>query len=252
MAGKTTKKRARPRARKATKSLHDIRFPGESSTYRNKRNALLKDEMALRAQLEAIAAKRRKLPLGGIVPEDYVFDEIGPGGSARQVRFAELFTPGKNTLIVYSYMFGPQMAEPCVMCTSILDGLDGQSEHVNQRVNFVIVAKSSIDRIAGLARERGWTGLRMLSSAGNTFNRDYHGEDGSGAQLPSLNVFVKPGARIHHFYHSELLFAPNDRGQDGRHVDLIWPLWNLFDVTREGRGTDWHPRLRYEQVREGG
>jgi predicted dithiol-disulfide oxidoreductase (DUF899 family) len=96
-----------------------------------------------------------------------------------------------------------------------------------------------------VARERGWTGLRLLSSVGNTYNRDYHGESVSGDQLPSLNVFVQRDGGIHHFYNSELLFARSDRGQDGRHVDLIWPLWNLFDVTPEGRGTNWHPRLQY-------
>jgi predicted dithiol-disulfide oxidoreductase (DUF899 family) len=229
----------------AAKPIHQIRFPGESTRYRSARNSLLKDEMALRAQIEAVAAKRRKLPLGGAIPEDYVFAELAAAGDVRQVRMSELFAPGKETLIVYSYMFGPAMQEPCVMCTSILDGLDGESPHVNQRVNLVIVAKSRIDRIRQLARERGWRGLRLMSSARNTYNRDYHGENTRGDQLPSLNVFVRRSGRIHHFYHSELLFAPSDRGQDGRHVDLIWPLWNLFDVTPEGRGTGWHPRLQY-------
>jgi predicted dithiol-disulfide oxidoreductase (DUF899 family) len=192
-----------------------------------------------------VAARRRRLPFGGAIPEDYVFDELAADGSRRHVRMSDLFAPGKHTLIVYSYMFGPQMTAPCVMCTSILDGLDGQAMHVSQRVNFVVVSKSPIDRVMTVARERGWTGLRLLSSVGNTYNRDYHGESASGDQLPSLNVFVQRDGRIHHFYHSELLFARSDRGQDGRHVDLIWPLWNLFDVTPEGRGANWHPRLQY-------
>lgn len=244
----TTKTKTKARSSQSPtrgKPLHHLRFPGEPAKYRAARNALLKDEVALRAQIESVASKRRKLPLGGEIPEDYVFDELTAEGAVRQVRISELFAPGKDTLIVYSYMFGPKMTAPCVMCTSILDGLDGQSVHVNQRVNFVVVAKSPIDRIMNLARERGWTGLRLLSSAANTYNRDYHGENAKGDQLPSLNVFVKRDGRIHHFYHSELLFAPSERGQEGRHVDMIWPLWNLFDVTPEGRGTNWYPRLRY-------
>ncbi|HUC78523.1 MAG TPA: DUF899 family protein [Vicinamibacterales bacterium] len=249
MAKKTTvrKKKVRTsrRAQSAAKPLHDVRFPGESTKYRAARNALLREEMALRSQIEAVAAKRRRLPPGGVVPEDYTFDEIAADGSVRSVRLSELFAPGKDTLIVYSYMFGPRMAAPCVSCTSILDGLDGQSLHVNQRVNFVAVAKSPIERVMSVARERGWDRLRLLSSAHNMYNRDYHGENEKGDQLPSLNVFVKRNGRIHHFYQSELLFAPSTRGQDGRHVDLIWPLWNLFDVTPEGRGTEWYPRLRY-------
>src|SRR5438132_11833336 len=116
----------------ATKPLHTIHFPGESAKYRRARNDLLKDEMALRKKIEAVAAKRRKLPLGGPIPEDYVFEEAGADGAVTRVRLSELFAPGKDTLIVYSYMFGPKMAAPCVSCTSILDGLDGESAHVNQ------------------------------------------------------------------------------------------------------------------------
>jgi predicted dithiol-disulfide oxidoreductase (DUF899 family) len=244
---KKTKAAARTsrRVSRAAQPRHQVRFPGESAKYRAARNALLEDEMALRATIEAVASKRRKLPLGGAIPEDYVFDELAADGSVRHVRMSELFAPGKNTLIVYSYMYGPQMVSPCTSCTSILDGLEGQSDHVTQRVNFVVVAKSPIDRIVNVARERGWDNLRLLSSAANTYNRDYRGENEKGDQTPSLNVFVKRDGRVHHFYQTELLFAPTDKGQDGRHVDMIWPLWNLFDVTPEGRGTNWYPRLRY-------
>ncbi|MGZ8830565.1 MAG: DUF899 family protein, partial [Thermoanaerobaculia bacterium] len=94
-------------------------------------------------------------------------------------------------------------------------------------------------------RERGWRNLRLLSSANNTYNRDYHAENEKGGQMPVLNVFVRRDGRIHHFYGTELLYVPPEPGQDGRHVDMIWPLWNLFDVTPEGRGETWQPRLKY-------
>lgn len=220
---------------------HTVRFPGESEKYRDSRNELLDAEIALRQQLESVASKRRALPLGGEVPEDYVFDDIG----GRKVRLSELFAPGKDTLIIYSYMYGPQMAQPCVSCTSILDGLDGQAPHATQRVNFVVVAKSPIERILEFTRGRGWRNLRLLSSANNSYNRAYHAETEKGGQMPALNVFVRRNGRIHHFYNAELLYAPSDPGQDGRHVDLIWPLWNLFDFTQEGRGDKWHPQLSY-------
>jgi predicted dithiol-disulfide oxidoreductase (DUF899 family) len=143
-------------------------------------------------------------------------------------------------------MFGPQMAAPCTSCTSILDGLDGQAPHVTQRVNLVAVAKSPIDRILQFTRGRCWRNLRLLSSAGNTYNQDYHGETESGAQIPTMNVFTRRNGRMYHTWSSELLFAPADRGQDGRHVDLVWPLWNLLDLTPDGRGTTWHPKLKYD------
>jgi predicted dithiol-disulfide oxidoreductase (DUF899 family) len=232
-----------------SESLHTHRFPGESETYRKSRNELLEAELALRRNIESVAALRRKLPLGGALKEDYVFEE-GPAGlselqEVRPTRLSQLFQPGKDTLAIYSYMFGPKMQAPCVSCTSILDGLNGASPHVTQRINFVAVAKSPIARIRTLARERGWNHLRLLSSAGNTYNLDYHGENAKGDQLPSLNIFVRRDGKIHHSYHTELLFAPSEPGQDGRHVDMIWPLWNLFDFTPEGRGKDWYPKLKY-------
>ena len=226
---------------------HDVRFPGESPAYREARNELLDAEIELRRSIESVAAKRRSLPLGGQVPEDYAFDEVvkGDDDRARKVRLSELFADGKDTLIVYSFMYGPQMLEPCVSCTSILDGLNGEAPHVVQRVNLAVVAKSPIARIMEFANTRGWLNLRLLSSADSTYNGDYHAESPEGDQWPALNVFVRREGAIHHFYNTELLYAPFDPGQDGRHVDSIWALWNLFDLTPDGRGEKWNPRLSY-------
>jgi predicted dithiol-disulfide oxidoreductase (DUF899 family) len=226
-----------------------LSFPEESAEYRKARNELLAAEIELRRNIEAVAAARRRLPLGAQIAQDYIFEE-GPAdlsrdGEVRSTRLSELFDVGKGSLLIYSYMYGPAMATPCTSCTSILDGLNGTAPHVRDRVNFVVVAKSPIQRIRAVARERGWRNLRLLSSAGNTYNLDYRGENKEGSQLPSLNVFVKRDRKIHHFYHTELLFAPREPGQDGRHVDMIWPLWNLFDYTPEGRGEKWYPKLSY-------
>jgi len=123
--------------------------------------------------------------------------------------------------------------------------LNGTAKHATQRINLTVVAKSPLQRIRAVARERGWHNLRLLSSHGNTYNQDYFGENEKEDQRPSLNVFVRRDGKIHHFYHTELLFAPKEPGQDGRHVDMIWPLWSLFDFTPEGRGKDWYPKLKY-------
>jgi len=225
-------------------STHSVRFPGESEAYREARDELLAEEIELRRHLEAVAARRRSLPLGGEVPEDYAFEESDEAGAARQVRLSELFG-GKDTLVLYSYMFGPQMAQPCSSCTSILDALDGEAPHVTERVSLAVVAKSPSERIQRFARDRGWRHLRLLSSAGNSYNRDYHGEGANGDQWPMLNVFVRRDGRVYHAYGTELLFVEADPGQDRRHVDPIWPLWNLFDLTPDGRGETWRPRLSY-------
>ena len=228
-----------------SESKHSVRFPGESESYRAARNELLEAEIQLRRNIEAVAAKRRSLPLGGKVEQDYVFDQTTSANSSQKARLSDLFAEGKDTLIIYSFMYGPQMAEPCVMCTSMIDGLNGQARHVEQRVNLAVVARSPIARIMQFARERGWTNVRLLSSSDCTYNRDYHAETGDGSQWPALNVFVRRHAAIHHFYNAELLYAPSDAGQNQRHVDLVWPLWNLFDLTPDGRGEKWYPRLSY-------
>lgn len=232
-------------------AFHSVRFPGESQSYRTLRDQLLEAEMSLRRKVEEVAALRRQLPAGGEVPQDYVFTQGAPDLSdsttEKKVRMSELFAPGKDTLVLYSYMFGPAMKEPCFSCTSILDGLNGVFHHLNQRVNFYAVAKSPIQRIRNVARERGWNRLRLLSSEGNTYNTDYRGENEKGSQIPSLNVFTRKNGKIHHFYNTELFFVPPEPGQDNRHVDMIWPVWNVFDYTPEGRGTDWYPRLKYQE-----
>jgi len=220
---------------------HTVRFPNESADYRDARDKLLDAELALRRQVEEVAALRRHLPPGGEVAEDYEFDEVGGGA----VRLSQLFADGKETLVVYSFMYGPQMKAPCVMCTSMLDALDGEAPHIAQRVNLAVVAKSPAERIEAFTRPRGWRNLRLLSSARNSYNLDYQGETADGDQMPSMNVFTRRDGRIRHFWNSELLFAAMDEGQDSRHVDMIWPLWNVFDLTPDGRGEDWYPRLSY-------
>jgi predicted dithiol-disulfide oxidoreductase (DUF899 family) len=226
-------------------SKRPVRFPGESESYRNARNELLEAETALRRNIEAVAEKRRLLPLGGAVPEDYVLAEFGDDSKVRTIRFSELFAEGQDTLIIYSYMYGPKMAQPCPNCTSILDALDGEVPHVTQRASLAVIAKSPIARIMEFAHARGWRHLRLLSSADCSYNRDYHAEKSDGSQDSALNVFIRRNGTMHHSYGAELQFSPSDPAQDPRHVDLIWPLWHLLDLTPEGRGEKWHPRLSY-------
>lgn len=241
--------RSKVKGRRAAGALHSVQFPNESTRYRTARNALLNAEVALRRQVESVAALRRKLPVGGMVAQNYVFAEGGADrndvGTTRSVRLSELFQPGKDTLLIYSYMYGPDMTRPCPMCTSILDALDGTAAHLTQRVNFAVVAKSSIQRIRSFARDRGWRNLRLLSSADNSYNRDYQGENEEGGQMPAMNVFVKRDEAVNHFWNSEMMLAPADKGQNQRHVDMVWPLWNLLDLSPAGRGSDWFPKLQY-------
>lgn len=181
--------------------------------------------------------------MGGAVKEDYVFEEIGRTGAFVETRLSDLFAPGRDSLVIYSFMYGPDMPQACPMCTSFLDGADRYALHVTQRVNFVVVAKSPPARLQGWARERGWNRLRLLSSARNTFNRDYVAENPEGQQIPACNVFRRTPGGIFHFWAAEMLYAPL-QGHP-RHVDLLWPVWSYFDLTPDGRG-DFMPRLSYD------
>jgi predicted dithiol-disulfide oxidoreductase (DUF899 family) len=230
-----------------------IAFPGESAEYRAARDRLLAQEVELRRAMEEVAAARRALPPGGLLAEDYVLQGAGDDGNPTAVRLSELFAPDKDSLVVYSMMFprdprddrpGPADG-PCPSCVAFLDQLDGAVEHASQHINLAVIAKAPIERVLAFARERGWRRLRLLSSAGTTYNRDYLAESPEGHQRPMLNVFHRDGDMIRHFWGSELLYAPMEPGQDTRHVGTLEPVWNLFDLTREGRPPDWDEQLRY-------
>ena len=238
-------------------------FPGESAEYRAARDRLLEQEIELRRATEAVAAARRALPPGGAVPEDYVFQGLGADGAPADVRLSELFAPGKDSLTIYSFMFprdpgderpGPTggrtaalpLAEgPCPSCVALLDQLDGAAEHAEQHISLAVVARAPLPRLAAFGQERGWRRLRLLSSAANTYNRDYLAETPEGHQLPMLNVFHRTTDGLRHFWGSELFYAPTEPGQDPRHVGTLEPVWNLFDLTPEGRPADWDEQLSY-------
>jgi predicted dithiol-disulfide oxidoreductase (DUF899 family) len=225
-----------------------MRFPNETADYREARARLLQREIELRRSMESVARERRLLPDGGLIPEDYLFEAFDERGHPVKVRFTDLFLPGRDTLAIYSYMFGPDSAEPSRMCTPLLDALNGVAEHVQQRVALVAVAESPAGRLAAFAKERGWWRLRLVSAAGNSYNRDYHGKLENGSDTTILNVFRRKNGETRHFWASELCAGPCDNGQDARGLDLINPIYNMFDLTPDGRG-DFRTKSNYGAVR---
>ena len=240
-----------------------IAFPGESDEYRLARNRLLEQELALRRMMEAVAEARRALPPGGVVPEDYLFDAASADGRATKLHMSELFAPGRDTLLLYSFMFPrhpdddrpkathgetaklPRVENPCPSCTGLLDQLDGAAAHLSPLVNFAVVANASIDRVITFGQERGWRHLRLLSSKENHYKRDYLSIGDDGSQQPMMNVFRRDGDEIRHFWGSELLYVPTDPDQDPRHLGTVEPLWTLLDLTPEGRRPGWDEQLDY-------
>ena len=216
-----------------------VRFPNESSTYRQAREALLAEEIELRRHIERVAEQRRALPPGGEVKRDYRFK-----GEEGEVGFADLFG-NKQTLAVYNYMFGPEREKPCPMCTSLLSAWDGEALDVEQRIALVVVARSPIERLLAFKNARGWRNLRLYSDISGEFSRDYHALSAEGGDDAAFNVFTRRDGKIRHFWAGEMGFDSADPGQDPRGAPDLMPIWTILDSTPEGRGGDWYPKLEY-------
>jgi predicted dithiol-disulfide oxidoreductase (DUF899 family) len=217
-----------------------LQYPGESAEYRRARQALLVEEIELRRHIERVAEQRRALPPGGEVPKDYQF--VAEGGNTVSLR--DLFGD-KQSLVIYSYMFGPQRERPCPMCTSLLGAWNGEARDIEQRVALAVVARSPIEKLVAFKKERGWRDLKLYSDPSGEFSRDYYAVEPDGSDSANLNVFTRRDGKIRHFYSGEMGFDQADPGQDPRGAPDLMPIWTILDSVPEGRGTDWYPKLDY-------
>lgn len=206
--------------------MSELKYPNESREYREARDSLLEAERELVEKVKALAEKRRKLPTGGRLKEDYVFQWANDGKVGEDVKISELFGD-KNTLLLYSFMYGPGWDNPCPSCTSLVDGFDRSAYQVSQNAAFVAIAKAPAEKINAWAKKRGWSQISLVSGAESPYQADYkcQGET-DDMQWPVMHVFKKHDGDIYHFWGTEL---------PGNHVDTVWPYWNLMDFTPEGR-----------------
>jgi predicted dithiol-disulfide oxidoreductase (DUF899 family) len=214
------------------------RFPNESDEYRRARQQLLAEEIELRRNHERVAGLRRDLPHGGEVSRDYHF--VAEDGT--DVTLADLFGD-HDTLVIYSYMFGPQREAPCPMCTSLMGGFDHKIDDIRQRVAVAFTARSPIDRLIGAKKARGWIDLPVFSDESGDYTRDYISPD--DGDVPGYTVFERRDGKIRHFWSDEISGDMADPGQDPRGGVEMDPLWFVLDTTREGRGETWYPKLTY-------
>lgn len=216
-----------------------VRIPKESAEYRAARTALLAEELELRRHIERVAAQRRALPPGGPVTGDYQFEtEGGPSD------FAGLFGE-KQTLVLYSAMYGPERSAFCAMCTNLLGAWNGNAADIDQRVSLIAVARSPLERLVAWKRERGWRDLRVASDVNWNYSRDYLSLLPDGSETAALNVFTRKDGTIRHFWAGEMTGPTADPGQDPRGAPDPAALWTVLDMTPEGRGADWYPKLDY-------
>jgi predicted dithiol-disulfide oxidoreductase (DUF899 family) len=221
-------------------AMNEAHYPNESAEYRVARNALLAEEIELRRHLERVAAQRRALPPGGEVAKDYeLISEAGP------TRLSSLFGD-KDTLMVYSMMFGPQRKAPCPMCTAFLTTWNGCAVNLRQRAAMVAMARSPIERLVAYKEQRGLVNLPFVSDLSGEYTRTY--VDAGDGDMPGFSVFTRRDGVVRHFYSGEMSGAMADPGQDPRGAPDADVLWQMLDMTPEGRGTDWYPKLEYGKV----
>jgi predicted dithiol-disulfide oxidoreductase (DUF899 family) len=215
-------------------------FPNESPEYRRARNVLLAEEIELRRNIERVAALRRTLPLGGEIPQDYNFE-----GSSGAVRISQLFGD-KDTLVIYSMMFGPQRERACPMCTAMLTSWEGTARNLRERVALAVTARSPIERLLDFKKERGWQNLQLYSDTKGDYTRDYVSAD--DGDVPGLTVFTRGNGAVRHFWSGEMSGEMADPGQDPRGAPDLDPLWTILDLTPPGRGATWYPKLEYTSL----
>jgi predicted dithiol-disulfide oxidoreductase (DUF899 family) len=215
-------------------------FPGESSQYRDARQALLAEEIEFRRHQTRLAEQRRALPPGPVIEKNYRFkDENGA-----EVGLVELF--GKHdTLVTYFWMFGPQREWPCPMCTNWLGAVNGNAADIKQRVALKILGRSPVARQLAFAAERGWKDLDFVQTIGDDYANDLGLINKDGSENPALVVFKRDGDKVRLFWASEMRKEMADPGQDPRDAPDIASLWSVLDLTPAGRGTDWYPKLSY-------
>ena len=215
-------------------------FPGASAEYEAARVALLAEEIEFRRHMTRLVEQRLALPPGPVITRTYRFrDEEGA-----EVRLLDLFGD-KDTLVTYFWMYGPQRARPCPMCTNWLGAVNGNAADIRQRVALRILGRSSVERQKAFAQERGWRDLNFAQTVGDDYARDLGVLTDDGSEYPALVVFTREGEEVRLFWASEMTAEMADPGQDPRDAPDIASLWSVLDLTPQGRGTGWYPKLSY-------
>jgi predicted dithiol-disulfide oxidoreductase (DUF899 family) len=148
--------------------------------------------------------------------------------------------------VVYHWMYGPDRARPCPMCTNLLGPLDGNAADIAQRTALAVVGRSPVERQIAFAIERGWRDLTFYQAVGDAFSLAIGGLDpDKGWEMPALMVLVRDGDAVRLHWMGEMTNEMADPGEDPRGAVDLAPLWNVLDLTPAGRDPQWYPKLDY-------
>ena len=200
---------------------------------------LLAEEIELRRHIQRVAQARRTLPPG---PEAKDYRFIDAEGKER--RFVELFGD-HDTLFTYYWMYGPERDRPCPMCTSFVGSLDIPSIDIEQQVAVAILQRSPVSRQLEFARERGWRNLKFYQTVDDEFARDYRALEDDGSEGAIVAVWKRDGDKVRLFWAAEGGPETADPGFDPHLAPDPTPLWNILDMTPQGRPATWYPKLEY-------
>ncbi len=228
---------------KSSAALADLAktpFAGATNDYKSARTALLQEEIEFRRRMTRLTEQRRALPPGPVIGKDYRF--INEQGV--DVGLLELFGD-KQSLVTYFWMYGPQRQRPWPMCTNWLGAVNGNATDIKQRVALKILGRSSVERQYAFAQERGWRDLDFVQTVGDSYASDLGTLLPDGSEYPALVVYKRDCDVVRLFWASEMNKEMADPGQDPRDAPDIASLWSVLDLTPEGRGVDWCPKLRY-------
>jgi len=206
---------------KAVTNMSELRYPNESRQYREARDALLKDEKRACRQSQIGGGKAPRSPSRRAVERGLRLP-MGERRESREQREILRAVWDKNTLLLYSFMYGPNWDNPCPSCTSLVDGFDRSWYQVTQNAAFVAIAKAPADKINTWAKKRGWSQIALVSGSDSPYQADYKCQgDSEDMQWPVMHVFKRQNGRIFHFWGTEL---------SGNHVDTVWPYWNSWTL----------------------
>lgn len=200
------------------------------------RKAFLAREKEFTRLRDEISQERRELPWEK-VNKDYVFD--GPDG---EESLSDLFA-GKNQLIIYHFMYGPDWEAGCKSCSYLADHFNPAIIHLKQRgVTMIAVSKAPLQKLEAFKKRMGWS-FKWVSSLNNDFNRDYH-VSFTQEELDSGNVYYNykkkgfpsteaPGASV--FYNSENGEIFHTYSVYERGLDMFITAYHYLDIVPEGR-----------------